>query len=204
MKRATSKFSSTFTDANNKPQHKVKEIVKPVPCYPHNHKVSGLIEAIVHGAYYTWDADTTSTFTFQDVFNSCKLQTSLEYPFTALNQPTDRVLIGKEDINNVMRFAPITNSYISASVLGVTPSELMFYMATITINGEPDLKVDVKTGNVIVSLGNLYTAVMTAVFNPSEVIRVVTDADNADDYLTHFAPFTKVTKPDGTVKNVAR
>lgn len=175
--------------------------VKLIACYPHNHRVSGLIDAIVLGASHQWDKEVEQC-SDTVLFNACLHQDSLSYPLTGLYQPTDRVVIAKETIDNVLQFAPITNSYIITHSLGVTPSELLHYMAMFIQKGKPDLIVEVKTGAVSVSLGNLYQAVYTAVFNP-QAIRIERD-HNESNYLETYAPYKEITLPNGVIKKVPR
>ena len=195
MKRNT-KLASTFAQpCANTAQSKPKPIFGWDTCdfidrrtnFEHNHKVSGLVEAIVYGMSYMHNPAWTEDNFITQVRN----QTGLNYPVTAVSNPDDVFVIGTETIDNVLKLPPITNSYISASGLGVTPTELLFYMTSFAKDGESCLKVDIKKAWVSISLDALLLACRMAVFNPQDIKKWV--HDNAGDYQMHFAPYKMVT-----------
>lgn len=193
MKRNT-KLSSTFAQPyTNTAQSNPKPIfgwdtcdfIDPLTNFKHNHKVSGLVEAIAYGMGYTAN-DSAEAF-----FTAVRNQSGLIYPITATKNPDDVFVIGTETIDNVLKLPAITNSYISASGLGVTPTELLFYMTNFAKDGKPCLQVGIKKGLVTVTLDALLLACQTAVFNPQAIKKWV--HDNTGDYQMHFAPHKMVT-----------
>ena len=196
MKRNT-KLSTTFAQpcastaqSNPKPIFgwDTCDFIDPRTNFKHNHKVSGLVEAIAYGMGYTLKPSKDGADSF---ITQTRNQTGLIYPLTATNNPDSVFVIGTETIDNVLKLPPITNSYISASGLGVTPTELLFYMTSFAKDGKPCLQVGIKKGLVRVSLDALLLTCQTAVLNPQAIKKWV--HDNAGDYQMHFAPYKMVT-----------
>ena len=190
MKRNT-KLASTFAQpyantAQSKPIFgwDTCDFIDPRTNFKHNHKVSGLVEAIAYGMGYNANLKSDNFFT------AVRNQSGLIYPITATKNPDDVFVIGTETIDNVLKLPPIVNSYISASGLGVTPTELLFYMTSFAKDGKPCLQVGIKKGVVAVTLDALLLTCQTAVFNPQAIKKWV--HDNAGDYQMHFAPYKMV------------